>query len=73
MSTMSKQRKQKAPAAQDEPEPVTVYVRLDAATSGALARFVGSQDVPPTNPAVVVKALHEFLARRGYWPPPSAA
>jgi hypothetical protein len=67
MSLMSKQRKQPTPA-EPEPEPIILYVRLDKPTSAAFREFVDSQPVPPSNPAVTVKALHEFLAKHGHWP-----
>lgn len=68
MSTMSKQRRPKsAPATPDEP--ASIYVRLDLPTTNALAAFVESQVVPPSNAAVAVKALQAFLAQHGYWPP----
>lgn len=66
--TMSKRRTKPEPAP-ESPEPLVVYLRLDLPTSIALTAFVESQDVAPTNPAVVLKALHEFLERRGHWPP----
>lgn len=71
MDTMSKQRRPKS-AAPAQDEPLNVYVRLDADTSAALVAFVAAQPVAPSNAAVCIKALHEFLTRHGHWPPKPA-
>lgn len=70
MDTMSKQRRPKSQPASPG-EPLSVYVRMDLPTSAALVAFVESQPVAPSNAAVCLKALHEFLARHGFWPPPA--
>lgn len=45
-----------------------LFVRIDDDTEAALQDFIGAQDVPPDRQAVGLKALHEFLAKRGHWP-----
>lgn len=43
--------------------------RWDPEVLAALEAFVSSQDVPPTETAVLEKAAREFLSKRGFWPP----
>lgn len=69
MSVMSKSRRPKPAPATDDAGLTALYVRLDQPTSDALRGFVASQLVPPSNAAVTLKALHEFLRRHGHWPP----
>lgn len=53
----------------EKDRPPAMYFRLDDATNAAIAAFIKSQRVPPTQPAVGLQALHEFLQREGFWPP----
>ena len=69
IASMAKKPKQPAPAADDD-KPQVVYLRLDDDTAASLAFYIAKQDVEPSPPAVTMKALREFLASRGCYPPP---
>ncbi len=67
MSEPSKPKKGQKAAPKDR-GPV-LYVRLDNTTEQALQAFMKAQTVEPDRSAVGMKALHEFLAKHGFWPP----
>lgn len=69
MKCMSKQKPPK-PGSKDR-GPV-LYLRLDEPTEDALQAFIRAQTVEPDRTAVGLKALHEFLAKHGFWPPPKS-
>ncbi len=48
-----------------------LFIRLKPDMEEALQAFIGAQDVEPDRSAVGLKALSEFLEKRGFWPPPS--
>ena len=48
---------------------MVLFIRLDADTEAALVAYIAAQDVEPDRSAVGKKALHEFLSKRGHWPP----
>lgn len=62
----------------DDPQPAktskrrgpVLFISLDANTEASLVAFISSQVVEPDRSAVGLKALREFLAKQGYWPPP---
>lgn len=47
--------------------PLTMAVHQE--TSDALKAFLDAQPARPSKSSVVIQALHEFLARHGFWPP----
>lgn len=47
----------------------SLFLSLSADEASALAAFIGSQAVPPKAAAVLRKALRDFFAERGLWPP----
>ncbi len=62
----------KAPKASGgKPKGPTLFIRMTQAHENALAAFIAAQAVSPERPAVGLKALEEFLAKHGYWPPKS--
>jgi hypothetical protein len=50
----------------------TVYARVDPELEGAIDAYIQAQRVQPTQTAVVIVALQEFLEKEGFWPPPGA-
>lgn len=60
----------KAAERSPEEKPQIVYLRLDDDTAASLALYISRQDVEPSPPMVTLKALREFLASRGCYPPP---
>jgi len=65
LSVMSKQRK---PSGKSKPR-LVLFVTLTQSDEDALQAYIAAQDVEPDRSAVGLKALHEFLSKRGYWPP----
>jgi hypothetical protein len=54
-----------------KPPRLVLFVSLTRADEDALQAYIAEQDVSPDRSAVGLKALHEFLAKRGHWPPKS--
>ncbi len=61
--------KQKTPKPESDP-PKPIFLRPDQPTADALAAYLSDQDVAPSSQSVLLAALHQFLEKRGYWPPP---
>ena len=57
------------PVAEADKKSDSVYARLDKATLAAFEAFRDAQLFRPDRTAVIIKALHEYLERQGYWPP----
>jgi len=66
LDTMPKPRKQ---TTEPKHRGAVLFIRLDADTEAALVAYIAAQDVEPDRSAVGKKALHEFLSKRGHWPP----
>ena len=68
MAPMSKEKPAKKPKPKDRGP--TLHMRLDENEDAALEAFRAAQRVAPDRSAVGLTALHEFLAREGFWPWP---
>lgn len=51
------------------PNGPVLFLRMGKDTEDAIQAFIASQVVPPDRTAVGLSALHEFLAKHGFWPP----
>lgn len=68
-----KPKKPKEPKSSESPEEsMSVFLRLDPATTAAMRAFIAAQPAPPSAPATALAAIHQFLERQGFWPPPKA-
>ena len=52
----------------DPKKRISLTHRFDPDLIEACGAFIKSQDVPPTETAVMEASLREFLAKRGFWP-----
>lgn len=50
---------------------VPLHVRINPAIDQALATYLESSDPEIKKTAAVESALKEFLAEKGFWPPPA--
>lgn len=69
LDLMSKPKKSK-PSRDRGP---VLFLRLPEETEAAILAYIAAQDVPPDKTAVGLAAIHEFLAKRGFWPPKRGA
>jgi hypothetical protein len=69
---MSKDKKKKPgrPATGRTPTE-TIFARVPPELADALNRCLKSLRPKPNTTAVVIAALEDFLASRGFWPPPT--
>src|SRR5437868_262324 len=62
---MAERKKPKADA--DAKSKHSIGVRVSDQLLAALDEYIGRQEVPPERPAVLRKALEDFLAAKGFW------
>lgn len=69
LGTMSKKKANSSAASGPKDRGPVLFIRLKPEMEQALQAFIGAQDVEPDRSAVGLKALSEFLEKRGFWPP----